>query len=62
MLIIDYPKVATKGWRANDPDKKAVYVTADMIRRAKEVEQHPFQNSCYVIMEADGIRWVKQVY
>jgi len=41
---------------------KCVY--PEMIRRAKQVEEHPFDNSGYVILEDEitGIRWVKQVY
>lgn len=51
-----------KGWLASDMTMKCVY--PEMIRRAKQVEEHPFDNSGYVILEDEitGIRWVKQVY
>lgn len=58
----------TKGWRADDPEMKADHpVTLEMTRRARVVEEHPFENSGYVILEAENelgarIRWVKQVY
>lgn len=54
-----------RGWRADDPERKVVYpVLPEMERRAKVIEEHPFQNSCYLIMEdpQTGIRWVKRVY
>ena len=44
---------------------KAVYpVTIEMERRAKVVEEHPFENSGYVIVEdaRTRVRWVKRVY
>jgi hypothetical protein len=44
---------------------KAVYpVTIEMEKRAKVVEEHPFENSGYAIMEdaKSRIRWVKRVY
>jgi len=55
----------TKGWRVDDPEMKTTYpVSAEMLKRGKVVEEHPFQDSCYVIMEdgETGIRWVKRVY
>jgi hypothetical protein len=55
----------TKGWLADDPEKRTTYpVTPEMERRAIEVEQHQYQNSCYVTMEdpITRIRWIKQVY
>lgn len=52
----------TKGWLANDPDMRLTQgITLEMERRARIVEEHPFQNSCYVIMETDGVRWVKEL-
>jgi hypothetical protein len=57
--------VRGKGWLADDPEMKAIYpVTIEMERRAKVVEEHPFENSGYVIMEdaRTGVRWVKRVY
>jgi hypothetical protein len=45
--------------------QKAVYpVTIEMERRAKVVEEHPFENSGYVIMEdaESRLRGVKRVY
>lgn len=52
-----------KGWLAIDPEKRIAYrVTEAMERRAQQVEDHMFEGSGYTIMEADGIRWVKQVY
>jgi len=55
----------TKGWRVDDPEMKTTYpVSAEMLKWGKVVEEHPFQDSCYVIMEdgETGIRWVKRVY
>jgi hypothetical protein len=55
----------TKGWRVDDPEMKTTYpVSVEMLKRGKVVEEHPFQDSCYVIMEdgETGIRWVKRVY
>jgi len=57
------PQSAIKGWLADDEAMKCNYpVTGEMQRRAREVEEHKFANSSYVIMEADGIRWIKQIY
>jgi len=55
----------TKGWHVDDPEMKTTYpVSVEMLKRGKVVEEHPFQDSCYVIMEdgETGIRWVKRVY
>jgi len=54
-----------KGWLADDESMKCVYpVTPEMQRRGKQVEEHSFDNSGYVIMEDEitRVRWVKQVY
>jgi len=39
-------------------------VSPEMERRAKLVEEHPFERSGYVIMEdkETKLRWVKQIY
>jgi len=39
-------------------------ITPDMERRAKVIEEHPFENSGYVIVEdaQTRIRWVKRIY
>lgn len=62
-LIVDYHKA--KGWLADDTNMKVVYpVTPEMERRATVIEEHPFQNSGYVIMEdrETRVRWIKRVY
>lgn len=61
--ILAQPPQKLKGWLAIDPEKRIAYrVTEAMERRAQQVEDHMFEGSGYTIMEADGIRWVKQVY
>jgi len=62
-LIVGYHNL--RGWHADDPEMKTIYpITPDMERRAKVVEEHPFENSGYVIMEdaETKVRWVKRVY
>jgi len=59
------PPSVIKGWLADDEAMKCDYpVTGEMQRRARQVEEHSYSGSGYVIMEDEvtGIRWVKQVY
>ena len=61
--IAGYHKL--RGWHADDSERRIIYpVTPEMEKRAKVVEEHPFENSGYVIMEdaQTRIRWVKRVY
>jgi len=54
-----------KGWLADDPEMRAIYpITPEMARKSVPVEEHPFDNSGYVIMEhrETKLRWVKQIY
>jgi len=54
-----------RGWHADDPEMRTIYpITPEMERRARVIEEHPFKNSGYVIMEdaETGIRWVKRIY
>ena len=64
-LTLPRTLVRGKGWLADDPEMKAIYpVTIEMERRAKVVEEHPFENSGYIVMEdaRTRVRWVKRVY
>jgi len=54
-----------RGWLADDPEMRAIYpITPEMARKSVPVEEHPFDNSGYVIMEhrETSLRWVKQIY
>lgn len=54
-----------RGWLADDPEMRAIYpITPEMARKSVPVEEHPFDNSGYVIMEhkETRLRWVKQIY
>ncbi|MBW2673835.1 MAG: hypothetical protein JRD89_10550 [Deltaproteobacteria bacterium] len=52
-------------WHADDADMRLCYVvTPQMEREAIVVEEHQFDQSCYLIMEhpPTRLRWVRQVY
>jgi hypothetical protein len=54
-----------RGWLADDPEMRAIYpISPEMVRKSVPVEEHPFDNSGYVIMEhkETRLRWVKQIY
>ena len=54
-----------RGWYADDPKMRTIYpITPEMEKRARVVEEHPFENSGYAIMEdaQTRVRWVKRVY
>lgn len=62
---IVYPRKLTKGWLADDPEKKTLYpITPEMARQSVEVEQAFYDNSGWVIMEhrQTRLRWLKQIY
>ena len=59
------PIARPTAWHADDPERKIkYYVSPQMEREAIVVEEHPFQNSCYVVMEhpATRRRWIRRVY
>lgn len=58
-------ETVTKGWRADDPEMKTIHdVSPEMMKRGRQVDQHFYQKSGYVILEDEEtrIRWIKQVY
>jgi len=58
-------KGVTKGWHADDPEKKLEHdVSPEMMRRGKQVEEHFFQNRGWIVKEdpVTRIRWLEEAY